>query len=668
MLNYQIALTNVPFDNAYTNVRYFKNRQEQEGYFNVNTLFVNAINVNFNVGNLLKTTITFNAEDQQLNRLLSCNYLIVKNNSNVKDFDYFYYFINNSFQLSGNQISLDIELDVINTYLLDIEFTDCLIKRGHLNRFVENEDGTVSFDGTGQSKLFEREPIQNVAKRLSKKEQFTIYPDERSTSTFNEWLKENICAWIYLFISNPIQRIFFVDTTERDGILSSPEYNFFDGRANVSAGENSISPLGVLALPIYKRNSKKLYVNIKNDNYSINNKISITLSALEGYRAKNTNNSYIYASKLSYISPFDVGAYSPAYYTIDSNGDLILTGWYDEISGVKYQGANVCGIAQTTTASGGTAKGCLYVIETGKTENAGIFESNAKFNFNKNEIIGASKNSMFNPKLLSSDYHSIKIVDNTEEGFEYDLQKLNTNSLKILYNETIVPDVTKGYARFETNSVCYPKESSKNLIGTIFSNDQSLLVDNDKLAEMLANNKNFFIQNDIKSAFGLIASSLGIAGGIATGNPLAVAGGIAGAGASIGSSIDKLALTPDNMRNAPNTIRGALGNAPFSASYNNYGLSVEEYEILDNEKEMINDFMCQYGFTVNRLGNIKDFLDIRKYYNYVQAEIEEITSNKTLISNQVKNKFVEIFRRGIRFWNTNDYSYNKENYEKWLEA
>lgn len=664
MLNYQIALTNVPFDNAYTNVRYFRTRQEQEGYFNVNTLFVNSISVNFNVGNLIKTSLTINAEEEHLNRLLSCNYLIVKNNSKVKDLNYFYYFITNSFQLSGNQISVDVELDVINTYLLDVEFTDCMIKRGHLNRFLDNQDGTVSFDGTINSKLFEREPIQNVAKKLSKQESLKFnFESSDNAKVVENWINKNVVGWLYYYLVSPQDLKFFDfdDNHALTGIIDVPNYNFYDDEDYGTSQE--MAPLCVVCVPVYKvRGGVQQGIILKDSNGNLH-----SWDTIKYFQENNNDSSYIVSAKFSYLPPFESSSGQVTY--SETTNSIIIDintsdSRYGECPGMHF-------VKTRNTTQGNVV---FYVKKTPKTKTTNNFISEHEFTFNKSDIINSNKNIKFNPKLLSNDYLEIILKDTTGQNFVYDLQKINTNQFNVLYDEALTGDVTKGYARLNINSVCYPKGNTKNLTGLVLSNDESIMVANDQLAQMLANNKNYFLQTGLKlgSAFvgSAITAGIGAAEMVATGGAMGAgktAGGAMGMVGSVLGAFDKI-LSIDNMKSAPDSIKGASGNSIFNAMYNNFGLSIEEYDILENEKEMINDFMCQYGFTVNRLGNIKDYLDIRKYYNYVQAEIEEVKSNKTLISNQVKNKFVEIFKNGIRFWNTDAYSYEKENYEKWLEA
>ena len=131
MNDYQIALTNVNFDDTYNNVLLFDSREIQEAYFKVNTLFENAPKCNFKASTLLNTSLTYEADPNiDLANILMSNYAIVKQ-PNGK---YLYYFVLNAFQNCDNFIRLDLELDVCQTFLTDLTFSDAVIKRYHINR------------------------------------------------------------------------------------------------------------------------------------------------------------------------------------------------------------------------------------------------------------------------------------------------------------------------------------------------------------------------------------------------------------------------------------------------------------------------------------------------------------------------------------------------------
>ncbi|MGN0961517.1 MAG: hypothetical protein ACI4PF_04895, partial [Christensenellales bacterium] len=117
--------------------------------------------------------------------------------------------------------------------------------------------------------------------------------------------------------------------------------------------------------------------------------------------------------------------------------------------------------------------------------------------------------------------------------------------------------------------------------------------------------------------------------------------------------------------NAPNSINEAKGNAIFSTMYSDTGIVVEIYDILPYEKEIINNNMIMYGLTLNKVANIKDYDNIRKYFNFIQANIENISGIE--LTNSAREDIRQKFADGIRFWNSDTIQYELENYEKWLD-
>lgn len=687
-LNYQIALTSVSFDNSYKNVLRFDSRSGQEAYFQTNTLFSISPKVNFNVGSLYATNVIYDCrEDESINELLNKNYCIIKDSSPNKTLNYYYYFVTNAVQDCDNRIKMSLELDIFQTYYIDLQFGDSIIYKAHLNRFVPNEDGSISFDGTINSKLFEREDIQNVAKRLNKRTVLSLYDN----STIGNWLKENIACWAYIYY-DPLQTYNYVDIYGAESSAKSAESRSIFINSN---NGNVPSNIAVFVYPIYK-NDKIIKFNMTNppeqtiaiqniawgDWLATGNRTYFHTPAVQIFANHNNGYTKIYSTKISVLPPFDTIPENISY-TIN-NGHLILNTSVASFNG-KFKNpllTNLVGgsIAQETFVVGSTLgpNAQLYA----STISAITIQENivkTKYNvdkqlkFTKNEIIGADKNYKFNPKLLSSDYFELVVSDASENGFVYDFQKLNDNDFDIGFTEPMTPDMTKRYIRILSKGGIYSEETQNNLTGFVNSNDNSLIMPTTAYQDMLANNKNFFLQKENDLKFMGSRSMLNFGSSIVNG---AMAGGIGGAimqgATSVANSAMNVAsyvintnLSIDNLKNAPSNIIGAKGNITFENMYTENGIVVEEYEILNNEKEIINDYMCLYGFTYNRVDNIKNVDNIRKIYNFVRADIETISGIN--ISEQVRQKFRSCFANGIRFWNNDTFSYNKENYERWLE-
>ena len=632
MKNYQIVLTNVDFDNSYENCVRFDSRAEQEGYFKCNTLFADAPVVNFDFGTLLTARVPVR-RDLVPTKLMGYNYLIVKDTSDDKDLNYLYYFIRDIYYDTANQIILDIELDVINTYLLDIDFSDCFIEKAHLNRFIDNGDNTVSFDGTADSKLFETEDILELPKRLTKRTKLNL--KFTGIDEVDNWLNENVACWCYIFINKDhnysVKKVSDLSSTTETLHASICGYILNDGITNYM-------DYGVIAYPIMKVKNKSIRGRC------LTNYFEISSEAFRRFRVNNNNSSYFYSIKYSLIPPFYIDEHTR--YTITDN-QLTLN------MDFTFGDETLISIGGTHIACSDTGYGVFYgLIQSQKNIITKSYNTDCEYKFTKNEIINNNKNIKYNPKLLSNNFKNL-LLTTQGEVFKYDLQKINNTSLEFLYTEPIQPEITKFYFRLKAPVGLYVDDTDNNFMGVVGNVDNSIAISNDQYSLFLANNKNFWLQSNLKIGEKIFNDfrNPDISNGINT----------------ITTLIDRN-LTIDNMKNAPESLQNANGNPIFNMFVTDLALYVEEYDALNNEKEMANDVMFKNGFTVNRIGNVKDYLNIRKYFNYVRARLENITSTLQL-NNNVREKFKMIFANGVRFWNVTDkmFEYKKENYERWLE-
>lgn len=629
MKNYQIALTNVDFDNSYENCVRFDSRAEQEGYFKCNTLFADAPFVNLDFGTLLNTRIPIR-RDLIPTKLMGYNYLIVKDTSDDKDLDYLYYFVKDIYYDTANQVILDVELDVINTYLLSVDFSDCFIEKAHLNRFIDNGDNTVSFDGTENSKLFETEDLLPLPKRLTKRTKLKL--KYTGNDEIDNWLNENVLCWCYVFVDK--MHTYNIKKLDGNSNTSIPawgtlcQYDIDNYKENME--------YGVIAYPITKGNK------------SIRCKYGTTYITLGAqgfryFRDLNNNSSYFYTVKYSLIPPFYIDELTR--YTISENA-LNL---YESVT-ISDDFMSIGGTNMARTNSG--TYGVFFGLKQNKNKiESYLYENNLQYKFSKSEIINANKNVKYNPKLLGENFKNLTLTSQGEL-FNYDLQKINSNNISFLYTEPVQSEVTKFYLRLKAPTGLYIEDTNNNYMGVVGNVDNSMAIANDQYSNFLASNKNFWLQSNLKIGERVINAYR---------NP-----DIGNTLNTVNAIIDK-SLTIDNMRNAPSSLQNANGNAIFNNFVTDLGIYAEEYDALQNEKEMVNDVMFKNGFTVNRIGNVKDYLNIRKYFNYVRARLENITSALQL-NNNIREKFKMIFANGVRFWNVTDkmFEYKKENYERWL--
>ena len=172
------------------------------------------------------------------------------------------------------------------------------------------------------------------------------------------------------------------------------------------------------------------------------------------------------------------------------------------------------------------------------------------------------------------------------------------------------------------------------------------------------------MQSNFKLLTGATKSIFDITGKALTGKVSEAAGSGLSMGLDIAQSLIDRSMTIDNMKNAPDQMKNANGNVIFNMFATDLGLYVEKYSALEGDLKTANDFMNLYGFSFDSIANVKDYVHIRKYHNYVKAQLQGITGN---ISNTARNDLRQRFAQGIRFWNQDEISYQYENYELWLE-
>lgn len=671
---YQVALTNVAFDSNYKNVLRFDDRIKQKAYFNLDTLFLNAVNVNFNAGLLHRTSIVYKYQSaENLNKILNTNYAIVKDTEN--DF-YYFYFVENCKQDSGPQVILDLKLDIFNTYYIDLKFGECNIRRAHLNRFLDNGDGTVSFDGRPESQLFENEDMPDVAKRLTKRTKLNLNFSENKISGLNGWIKEFVSCWQYIYVSSTNNyNIYSRNSTATTTSFNTLKYDA--GDVGESDFDNLNGGVVCLCVPVYNSNKKIIFRKLGRPD------LIITPFGLTSFLNKNNGASYVFSSKLSIMPPFNFKNYNNIQFSLDDDLNFIIEDTLSDeetILNIFGEQSNTSAIITYAVAGLSFQYGILNVsIQNNLGILSDYYTVSNDFTFSKEEIKNASKNYKYNPKLLSGKFKELSLKAGSSDVFNYDLQKLNKKEIEFKYNEVLSPDITRAYLRALTdNENIYIKECEQNFTGLVTSQDNSLPVENSQLANWLANNKNYYLQATLQNETAMAKSIMGagsaLIGGLASGNAVGAIAGFAGGLLSIGgtvvsnsANIKNLNYTIDNMRNAPSSLKNANGNAIFNEFITKNLVYIEEYDILENEKIQINDLMCQYGFTVNRIGNIKNYDNIRKYYNYIEADIEIINSDTLEISNAVRDEFRAVFNAGVRFWNNDSFSYQMENYERWLD-
>lgn len=688
MIKYKIALINVFWSEEDQNTRYFVNKNEQDIYFDTKASGHISPLVNFDMRDNIRTRITYKFEnDNRLpEELIKSNYAIVYTvevEGNDETIINRRYFFAQCEQDSGSQMGVYLSLDDIQTNYFGyrVYFNKAFIRRAHLNRFRKLDNISVTFNLLPNSPLFEDEPTNEPVKRLIKRTPLNFEIDTTPGSELNEFIKENIIGWEYVYLTpfgsitsqgtqpnltwnvyDPINVTQTGDLIPRSVTINTLKTYPFEHTGTFSGSETDINcdcirgSLICLCAPVYKQNSYlgRSGVLISGSTELTEGgipKYQITLSTkgIDMFLSMNNNNAYVYARKFSIRPPFTRQEWSSnSYYRNEVMNTIVLKGGHDD----DEQFVNEIGLSafctgiETDQYNPGESyrQGCLCVIMDINfipcvTETFSM-DSSHRLIFPIQELIDADKNPIYNPKLLSSKYYELDFTFFSQK-YVYDPMKVG-GIFNVAYNEALTPDITKGYARLSEHRGLYIDDTTQNLTGLVISNDQSLMVANDKLSEVLANNKNYFLQQ-----------ALQIGGDIGKGFN---SGDLLGTGLGITNRY----LEFDNMRSSPQQVKNANGNVYFASQIQPFKLAIEEYDILPQDKEKINDYMYLFGFSYNRVDTLENFLNIRAYFNYIEADLMTITAP---ISNEEKTRLKRKFSDGIRFWNTDMVDYSKENYE-----
>lgn len=703
MLKYEIALCSVWWCAGCENIRYFESVAAQTAYFEELTSGLFSPLVNFNIGNNVETTIYYrDTSGRSTEALIACNYAVIRHKETPEG-DYIYrYFFARCSQDSGNQMRVELSLDDIQTNYFRYKDTiaPCIIERAHLNRWKDPTQNIVEFDDSDDSPLFLSEG-NNHAKRVTEISRLQL----KNSSNVNnnrlwDWLNEKIAFWIYIFMSQDQYNV------GGQAQFQTPAIKYFaKSNPGVDAGGKSqaafIMPgFSVMAVPILKNLSPGYWGDLK---WRLNStETAYSLMNADRYFIQLNSTAKIYSYLISHICPFPP-EFTGADFSLDGE-NLIMTGIPECADQTGFTNLHVFEFA-TIQMQGVTRVGMFinnfYCNRDWKIHEDSL--SNIQYSFTKSSILGADRDDRFNPKLLGSNYRTLRLSEGISQGKEYDLQKLgNFKSLSLHSVDVPTPDMSSSYVGFtegKNPTGAYTEDGYLTYNGFVTVYNGSLPYTTDILDQYLANNKNFYMQRslgyqqeDVNAFLKGIQKSITSMASIASGNPMSAidsaseigTAGISAISRKVNQAYDRKQsdLTLDNMRGAKDSLTNASGspilNAALGWEVYPQSSSVEDYnknygpgyylileKALDFEILQDADVMFMYGFTYNRLGNIGDYDNIRKHFNYVQADIEIISAP---ISSLEEDRLKARFANGVRFWNSDTVQYTLENYETALEV
>lgn len=632
------ALTNVKFDNSYKNACYFSTTGVREQALHPQNFDALKKRVNFNLGNVLFTSIIVNTYNNE-------NYCIVHDDEKN---NYYYYFVTSARYKAVNQWELELEHDVITQYITGANsgtFSNSNIIRAHCNRWI-TDGNNVTFNVSQESQIVKHES------KLDKpvKERKNVRLNWFNNDGLDDWMASNVLCWMYLFVDKNHE---FTATGFQGSISStiapvSYNTNFLNFSNTVGSTflENDFSSI---CMPIYS-GSRKIIIKDSTNRCLAN----ITEDALTNFYTQNNGSQYVYNIKLSSVPPCNFADNKNIGFEFDESNNLVI------LAPVKQQGATKqgwrTGVVDVDCFGNVDVNG-IDVVRDGLFVNvwqqfdlvdSKLIDTGKKFIFSKSEIKGKRKKE-FEPKVLL-DCYNIVLRDSSNGEYIYNLLKIGHQRLKVLYTEGLNITNNNYYYRLESAGLI-PASSQDDWTGIVNTVDYSQTVANNNIDNFLSNNKNFLLTKGFNIAIPFVANML-------TGN---AAGAISNITNAIHTYIDY-----DNLQNRANSLRNANDGATLNLIVNEgLKLYVDIEKALDIEIESYYNYLYNFGYSVNKIDNPYNYINTRKYFNYLQFDADFININAP---SNVEDKLKSIFRNGVRLWNdySSIYNYTDENYENYL--
>lgn len=143
---------------------------------------------------------------------------------------------------------------------------------------------------------------------------------------------------------------------------------------------------------------------------------------------------------------------------------------------------------------------------------------------------------------------------------------------------------------------------------------------------------------------------LGIAGGMVSGNPLAIAGSISGAISNINMTF---ALQKD-LKREPLQLTNISSTLVRDISFKNVMPSITEMQLPQFMMTHIRQFFYTWGHAMNMYqDDINNYLNTRYYFNYIQVP-QTFENNKLQASAEIKQIINDTIAEGLTIWHVRD--------------
>ena len=661
-------------DNTYKNIIDYRtltdkddntiNKVDSSSLFDCfNTLLNTYTDVNFNYGNFLKTSITISYSPVFSGKVP--NYLKAtpeKNTecllSNFNSKDPLYYFITNIINLTPTSFKLELELDVMSSFLHKLNFyTPINLERRHCERFgyCQNENKYFTYN---RDCLIDNTSIEpNLLISVENLEYKYNYTDEKLSLV--KTIKE--CKWLYLFLSNNIplttsggigQYIYQYKGSsigwQNYPLISSISTNV-NLKINALNSVNASLPFLTLVFPVY--------TSLNASDISS----SVLTKGIEDVLGNTELTPYILSAKLSNKCPFTDTAIINNFQTSKSSRNFYLLN--DNSKSIFTDNTTY-----PIVFRGGRDYTLGFFISLDFTNHT-ISKEPYLATFTSLPTINDKKNINLEPQFFTSKYskQGIKLYNKDLMIIEpfYAIDSVKPYTLKMEIKE-----LNYTFLNYDVTTIIYPYANNGMIQeGKSYINNSDWCIVNDNYQQAMANSKNSLytgIETQVTSS--LTSSLLGMAktpkiddngkivsniGGNVMSNAISGSMGII-------NNLNNFNAKLKDLEQSPNSIKIQGMDILNELTYFNKGIGQYIYYGLDaTQKEIVYNYYYEYGYQVNKPYSFSSKIDYgtnvisRKLFNYVKINDDDfINKSKDLgvLPKIIKNKITSIFTEGFKLW------------------
>ena len=286
------------------------------------------------------------------------------------------------------------------------------------------------------------------------------------------------------------------------------------------------------------------------------------------------------------------------------------------------------------------------------------------------------------PKLMHSDYYRPKFVyDSFSKIFPLEQINYEKSSKDINLKFDFIMSrniVSKFLFMFNQFKYKYAKEDYENIVAVSRNNEEVLY--NSQYLDYIRTGYNYDLKakerTEVASGIGIglnvagLIASIGI--GIATQNPLAIAGVVGTSLGLAGQLVNYAKTTAQNEENIQKKLQETQMQAVSVMNADDYDLLYAYsqnkakwciYECSERMQEVLDDLFFYCGYVVNEQG--KPNIHTRRSFNFVQASL--VVNQTTNLTLEIQEDIQEKFEQGVTFlhysFNKFDFNQDKENIE-----